>query len=195
MQHHRARKSRRKEFSLKTPNSFALQFKPPEQATLHPVLQLQRAVGNQAVQRMINADQAGLEAQQASPNVKPTSTLPSSVHNVLRSPGQPLAPATRAFMEAGFGQDLSHVRIHTDSKAAESAHHINALAYTAGNDIVFGKGQYAPGTSEGKRLIAHELTHVAQQGMQTIQFDHPMEISKPGDSSEHEAKKASESVM
>jgi hypothetical protein len=59
--------------------------------------------------------------------------------------------------------DFSQVRIHTDGKAAESARAVNALAYTVGSDIVFGAGRYAPATDEGRRLIAHELTHVGQQ--------------------------------
>jgi hypothetical protein len=67
-------------------------------------------------------------------------------------------------MELRFGFDFSQVRVHTDAQAAESARAVNALAYTVGSDIVFGAGQYAPGTAAGKRLLAHELTHVVQQG-------------------------------
>jgi hypothetical protein len=83
---------------------------------------------------------------------------------VLRSSGQPLDPATRAFMEPRFGHDFSAVRVHTDARAAESARAVNALAYTVGRDVTFGPGQYAPATSAGRRLIAHELAHVVQQG-------------------------------
>ncbi len=89
---------------------------------------------------------------------------PPSVHDVLSSPGQPLDPATRAFMEPRFGQDFGHVRIHTDAGAAESAYAVNALAYTVGPNVVFGAGKYAPASSEGRRLLAHELTHVVHQG-------------------------------
>ena len=95
--------------------------------------------------------------------VEPTG-VPAIVHDVLRSPGQPLDPATRAFMEPRFGHDFSAVRVHTDLRAAESARAVNALAYTVGRDVTFGPGQYAPGTSAGRRLIAHELAHVVQQG-------------------------------
>jgi Domain of unknown function (DUF4157) len=66
-------------------------------------------------------------------------------------------------MERRLGQDFAHVRVHTDSGAATSAHSIDALAFTAGHHIVFGAGQYAPHTSAGRRLIAHELTHAVQQ--------------------------------
>jgi outer membrane protein OmpA-like peptidoglycan-associated protein len=86
-----------------------------------------------------------------------------SVHAVLRSPGQPLDPATRAFMEPRFGYDFSQVRIHSDAAAAKSARDVNAHAYTVGPDIVFGAGRFVPHTRDGQRLLAHELTHVAQK--------------------------------
>ena len=90
-------------------------------------------------------------------------TVPPIVHEVLRSTGQPLDRETRAFFEPRFGYDLSHVRVHTDAKATESARAVNALAYTVGHDVVFGNEQYSPGTSVGRGLLAHELTHVVQQ--------------------------------
>jgi hypothetical protein len=93
--------------------------------------------------------------------VAPT-TAPPIVHEVLRSPGEPLDATTRVFMESRFGYDFSQVRIHNDSKAAKSAHAVNALAYTVGREIVFGDGQYAPSSSNGKRLLSHELTHICQ---------------------------------
>jgi len=89
---------------------------------------------------------------------------PPIVHEVLRSPGHALDASARSFMEPRFGQDFSKVRVHTDEKAAESAQAVNAKAYTAGNNVVFGAGEYAPGTSEGQKLLGHELTHVVQQG-------------------------------
>jgi Domain of unknown function (DUF4157) len=88
---------------------------------------------------------------------------PSSVHEALRSPGQPLDPATRGLMEPRFGRDFSGVRVHTDSAAAQSAREVNAHAYTVGHNVVFGSGQFAPRTNEGQKLLAHELTHVLQQ--------------------------------
>ncbi len=84
--------------------------------------------------------------------------------NALRGGGQPLSDSARAFFEPRFGYDFSQVRVHTDSKASGSAGALNALAYTVGRDVVFGEGQYAPATVQGKRLIAHELAHVVQQG-------------------------------
>ncbi len=86
-----------------------------------------------------------------------------SERQVPNGDGQPLDPAIRAFMEPRFGYDLGQVRVHADAKAAESARATNALAYTVGRDIVFGVGEYAPQTEQGRRLLAHELTHVVQQ--------------------------------
>jgi hypothetical protein len=88
---------------------------------------------------------------------------PPIVHNVLRSPGQPLDAATRAFMEPRFGHDFSGVRVHTDARAAESASAVGARAYTAGRDVVFGAGEFAPGSGAGQKLLGHELAHVVQQ--------------------------------
>ena len=98
-----------------------------------------------------------------------STTAPPIVHEVLHSSGQPLDPATRAFMEPRFGHDFSRVRVHTNEQAAESASAINALAYTAGRDVVFGVKQYAPTTAQGQRLLAHELVHVMQQDGQPTQ--------------------------
>lgn len=92
--------------------------------------------------------------------------VPPIVREVLLSPGQSLDPATRAFMEPRFGHDFGRVRVFTDAKAAESARAVNARAYTAGRDIVFGAGQYRPEEREGRRLLAHELAHVCQQSAQ-----------------------------
>jgi hypothetical protein len=82
----------------------------------------------------------------------------------LGSLGQPMPQAGRDFFESRFGADFSNVRLHTDSVAAKSAQSINALAYTSGNHIVFNSGQYSPDSDSGKKLMAHELTHVVQQG-------------------------------
>jgi hypothetical protein len=87
--------------------------------------------------------------------------VPPIVHEVLRSPGQPLDPAIRADMESHFGHDFSAVRIHADSRAAQSARAVNALAYTAGPHIAFGPGQTE--RADFGRLLAHELAHTLQQ--------------------------------
>jgi hypothetical protein len=98
------------------------------------------------------------------PSGGPTSVdVPGIVERLLQSGGRPLDQETRTFFEPRFGQDFSSVRIHTGAEAADSARSIDALAYTAGRDIVFGAGQFSPQTAQGQRLLAHELTHVLQQ--------------------------------
>lgn len=78
-------------------------------------------------------------------------------------PGKPLPTALRSELEPRLGYDLSSVRIHENEPAAESARSINASAYTVGTNVIFGHNQFAPQTSAGKQLLAHELTHVVQQ--------------------------------
>lgn len=109
-------------------------------------------------------DDEMLQMKHVQPGDAGRTAAPPIVHEVLRSPGQPLDPATRAFMEPRFGHDFSRVRVHTGAMADESAGDVNALAYTVGSHVVFGAGRFAPGTRQGRRLIAHELTHVLQQG-------------------------------
>jgi hypothetical protein len=82
----------------------------------------------------------------------------------LRGGGQPLPQATRNFFESRMGQDFSQVRIHADTTAAEATRSVRARAFTRGQDVVFNSGEYAPHSSEGRRLLAHELVHVIQQG-------------------------------
>jgi hypothetical protein len=118
-----------------------LQGAPKQQGAEHRPLQMKRVGGN---------DLGSTEA-------------PPVVHEVLHSPGQPLDTATRAFMEPRFGHDFSHVRVHTDAKADESARAVEASAYTVGNQIAFGASRYAPESSEGRKLLAHELSHTIQQ--------------------------------
>jgi hypothetical protein len=90
-------------------------------------------------------------------------SAPPVVHNALRVTGEPLDAATRGFFEPRFGRDFGDVRIHTHTMAAQSAREVGARAYTVGPDIAFALGQYAPTTKPGRRLLAHELAHVAQQ--------------------------------
>lgn len=92
------------------------------------------------------------------------SSVPAIAQQVLQSPGQPLDRATRAVMESRFGHDFSRVRVHTDATAAAAAQSVRAIAYTVHRHIVFARGHYAPATAQGRQLLAHELTHVVQQG-------------------------------
>ena len=114
---------------------------------------------------------------------------PHIVHDVLRSPGQPLDSATRTFVERRLGRDFSAVRVHTDSKAAESAQSISAQAYTFGKDVVFDSGKYEPATESGRRLLTHELAHVVQQ-QNTPRTNGTLRIGDPHETSEGEADRA-----
>src|SRR5215471_9901090 len=93
--------------------------------------------------------------------------IPPIVHDVLRTSGQPLDLATRAFFEPRFGYDFSKVRVHTGARAAESAKAVHARAYTVGHEVVFASGQFSTQSSEGRELLAHELTHTVQQSRGT----------------------------
>jgi hypothetical protein len=99
--------------------------------------------------------------QSSTPKV--TTSVAANVH-AMNGGGNPLAETTRAFFEPRFGADFSQVRVHTDSRAAETAKSINARAFTVGPNIAFSAGQYAPESREGRQILAHELTHVLQQG-------------------------------
>lgn len=95
------------------------------------------------------------------------STAPSHVENNINSSrggGSIMDNSTRNFMESRFGADFSNVRIHTGSQAVQMSRELNAQAFTVGNDIYFNQGKYAPGSDNGKHLLAHELTHTLQQG-------------------------------
>lgn len=85
------------------------------------------------------------------------------VESVISSSGRPLDRETRRYMESRIGFDFSKVRIHTGTRAAASARSLGAYAYTVGTNVVFAEGGYSPQTSKGRRLLAHELTHVVQQ--------------------------------
>ena len=135
---------------------------------------LHRYLGNSYVQSLAGA--GSVARQELAP--------PPIVHEVLRSPGQPLDLPTRSVMESLFGADFSQVRIHTDTRAAESARALQARAYTLGRDIVFGSGQYQPYTSKGRQLLAHELVHTVQQSGTPKAVPGSLRVSSPGDASE-----------
>lgn len=151
-------------------------FRSPEAA--QPMLNMQRAVGNQAVLRMI-ADRR-VESQ--------------AVSEAIRSPGEPLEEFTRVSMEEQFGRDFTKVRVHTDLQAASSAEAVNAKAYSVGSEIVFSAGKFDPGTFEGRKLLAHELAHVAQNDGEADHQSESLRVSAPSDPAEVEAYGLSERV-
>lgn len=121
-------------------------------------------------------------------------TVPHDVDVTLRAPGEPLDADAREYMENRFGHDFSQVRVHTDSRAADSARAVDALAYTVGRDVAFAPGQYAPKTSAGRRLLAHELAHVLQQSAGITARQSRLEIGAPNDAAESEADRIAERV-
>lgn len=134
----------------------------------------------------------GILQRQSAVGARPLQA-PPLVDSVVGSFGRPLEVATRGFMEARFGRDFSGVRVHTDSQAAQSARAVNALAYTLGRDVVFGAEQYAPETTHGRRLLAHELTHVVQQSGHAVPMG-KLEIGRDDSPPEREADRAGAAV-
>jgi hypothetical protein len=125
------------------------------------------------------------ETLQTKPASGEASTVSPTLQNqitALQGGGQPLPESERHFFEPRFGTDFSQVRIHADNQAAEAARAVNARAFTLGRDVVFGAEGYQPGASEGRRLLAHELTHTVQQmqlGYPTVQREEGQPLASP----------------
>ena len=125
--------------------------------------------------QQLSQDAARVQTRSSGSTKTEQNSAPPIIQDVLQSPGRPLESATRADIEPRLGHDFGEVRVHTDNKAAMSALAINALAYTAGQHVVFGANQYSPSTANGRRLLAHELTHVVQQA-----GSHMVRQARPG---------------
>lgn len=142
-------------------------------AGAHVISHLTQGLRTRIVHRKCSCDGGATCAQCEAGRATIFQRTPSSVASKVESapddpvktlgPGRPLDPAMRSFMEPRFGRDFSDVRLHTGEHAAASAQAVNALAYTVGTNIVFGKGKYRPETAEGQKLLAHELVHTVQQ--------------------------------
>jgi len=115
-----------------------------------------------SVQRQEEEEPIQAKGNSSSNSAEATPGIESSI-NSLRGGGQPLPGSVKSYFEPRFGADFRHVRIHADSKAAKTAKSINAKAFAARKNVVFGAGQYSPETSTGKRLLVHEMIHVIQQ--------------------------------
>ncbi|MBN8992439.1 MAG: DUF4157 domain-containing protein [Rhizobiales bacterium] len=120
--------------------------------------------------------------------------VPDIIYDVLKSPGQPLDRGTREFMEQRFNHDFSAVRVHTDARAAESARAVNARAYTVTSDVVFGRDRYRPSSIDGRRLLAHELTHVIQQQGSTLSSSSGLVLGARDDDAEATAAVAADQI-
>jgi Domain of unknown function (DUF4157) len=122
----------------------------------------------------------------------------SPVLDVVNSGGgRPLEPQVKEDMENSLGHDFSDVRVHSDGAAAESAKAVHAQAYTVGRDVVFDSGRYQPDSSEGRRMLAHELTHVVQQRNGPVDgtpTGDGVAVSQPSDPFEQAAEQAAEKV-
>ena len=136
------------------------------------------------VQRQVEPEEEEeeLQAKATSGHISESNPNLESHIQFFKGRGKPLPESDRAYFEPRFGRDFSQVRMHTDTRAAESARAVNARAFTAGRDVVFGAGKYAPGTSEGRKLMAHEFTHVIQQTARLENvpdlYSHPMKIQR-----------------
>ncbi len=122
----------------------------------------EQVLANQATHSFSNISAPKIQRRAENP-ASQIEEVPASVERVLASSGNPLPITVRQDMEQRFGQDFSRVRMHTGSAAEQSARDVSANAYTVGNNIVFNRGKFSPETQAGKRLLAHELTHVVQQ--------------------------------
>jgi hypothetical protein len=164
------------------------------------VLQRQCACGSHTLAGASCAQCSGTQQLQrrAADASHVSSGLAPIIHDVLRSPGQPLDAGTRAFFEPRLSHDLSKVRIHINGKAAESARAVRALAYTVGQDIVFNAARYQPRSKEGRKVLAHELIHVAQQArgpVTGVPMGGGLTISHPDDPFERQAEEISKRIL
>lgn len=155
------------------------------------LLALQRAAGNAAVagaaaERHEHGPSCGHDVQR------------SAVHEALSRPGAPLGAAVRADMEARLGADFSDVRVHTDHAAHTAAESVQAHAFTTGSDIVFQGGRYDTGSTAGRTMLAHELTHVVQQRSGPVagtDTGSGLKVSDPSDRFEREAEATARRAM
>lgn len=125
--------------------------------------EIQRQPEEEELQLQAAEEEEPLQASGDSGNAPAVTPAAQAGIHTLRGSGNPLSPTLRAFFEPRFGADFRGVRVHTDAQAAETAKSVNARAFTLGQDVVFGAGEYSPATTQGKKLLAHELTHVVQQ--------------------------------
>ncbi len=150
------------------------------------VLQLQRQYGNRYVQRVLDVARQGEGETEVEPEIE------RSIQ-AKRGSGQALDGTVRGAMESAFGADFGGVRVHADGEADALNRSLNARAFTTGQDIFFRHEAYAPGSSAGRELLAHELTHVVQQTGDEIQ--HKLVVGGPGDRFEQEADQVAREVM
>ena len=150
------------------------------------LLRLQRQYGNRYVQRVLALAGKGRGDAEVAPE------LEQSIQQA-RGSGQALDSKVRTQMESAFGADFGDVRVHTDTQADTLNRELNARAFTTGQDIFFRNGAHSPGTSRGRELLAHELTHVVQQNGDKVQ--RKLAVGQPGDKYEQEADQVARAVI
>jgi Domain of unknown function (DUF4157) len=152
------------------------------------ILQMQRTYGNRYVQRVLSLARKGEGEGEREINPEVEAAIEKS-----RGGGQTLEIGVCRQMESAFGVDFSGVRVHTDAEAHSLNHAVNAIAFTTGQDIFFRDGAYEPTSSSGRELLAHELTHVVQQGGSAPSGN--LVLGEPGDVYEREAEQAALSIQ
>ena len=164
----------------------------PANAAPAHLLALQRAYGNRAVGAAIQRA-ATIGAEGGALDAQTQSAIQSA-----RGGGAPLDAKVGAQVGSALGADFSGVKVHTDPKADALNRSLSAKAFTTGSDIFFSQGAYSPGSSSGKRLLAHELTHVVQQGAASgkpNKIQTKLMVGTAGDKYEQEADQIAEKVM
>jgi hypothetical protein len=152
-----------------------------------PLTGLQRHIGNRAVQRLL--------AQHSGEGPTELDDETAERINRERSGGQPLEKSAQARVGEAMGTDLSGVRVHTSPEANALNRELGAKAFTTGQDVFFREGAYEPHSTAGQELIAHELTHVVQQGSGAVSGGTRMMVNAPGDAYEHEADATAKAVV
>ncbi len=153
----------------------------------HALLKLQRQYGNRYVQRVLAVSGKGRGEVEAAAEVE------TGIQRARGGGGQPLSSAVRAQMEPAFKADFSGVRVHADAAADSLSRSVNARAFTTGQDIFFRAGEHNPGSSSGRELLAHELTHVVQQNGNQLQ--RKLTVNRPGDRYEQEADRVAGAII
>ncbi len=151
------------------------------------IQQMQQTVGNTAVQRFLAQREGGGPAE--------IDDETAGAINQARGSGQTLDEGMAHKAGQTLGQDFHDVKIHTDSDADQLSRQLGAKAFTTGSDIFFREGAYNPASNDGQQLIAHELTHVVQQGASTPAIQSKMSVNDPNDQYEAEADKVADTVM
>lgn len=165
-----------------------------EEAAPAPSVEQGPAMGNSAFSRLLASTLGSgvARAAAASQGAGPLAPEIAGEIEQARHGGAPLPGGVRAEMEAGLGADLSPVRVHNDNRADQLNRSVRAEAFTTGTDVFFRSGAYAPGSSDGQRLLAHELTHVVQQGSGQVEGGR---VSHPDDANEVEARQVADALV